>query len=152
LVHRDYGYYSLNRLATLKETFCTNEEWVMSRKKKYASTILEKAQTRLAALKSIESTLDLGNGLTIKAYSQLIDDTRQKLETYNTALSVVDQSYTAMSDAEKVIAEWTERMLIAVAYHYGKNSEEYQMAGGTRRSDRKRPKRRDQSTAESLAG
>jgi hypothetical protein len=80
----------LNRLATLKETFCTNEEWVMSRKKKYASTILEKAQTRLAALKSIESTLDLGNGLTIKAYSQLIDDTRQKLETYNTALSVVD--------------------------------------------------------------
>jgi len=27
-------------------------------------------------------------------------------------------------------------MLIAVAYQYGKNSDEYQMAGGTRRSDR----------------
>lgn len=125
----------------------------MSRKKKYASTTLEKAQTRLAALKSIESTLDLGNGLTVKAYSQLIEEARQKLETYNTALSLVDQSYTAISDAEKVIAEWTERMLIAVAYRYGKNSDEYQMAGGTRRSDRKRPKRRDvQPASESLVG
>jgi uncharacterized protein YoxC len=115
----------------------------MSRQKKYTSTTLEKAQTRLAALKSIDTTLDMGNGLTVAAYSQLIEDARQKLETYNTTLSVVDQSYTAVTDAEKVVAEWTERMLIAVAYQYGKNSEEYQMAGGTRRSDRKRPKRRE---------
>lgn len=115
----------------------------MSRKKKHASTVLEKAQTRLAALKSIDTTLDMGNGLTVRAYSQLIEETRQKMEAYNTALSVVDQSYTAMADAERVIAEWTERMLIAVAYQYGKDSKEYQMAGGTRRSDRKRPKRRE---------
>jgi hypothetical protein len=72
-----------------------------------------------------------------------LEDARQKLETYNTVLSVVDKSYTAITDAEKVIAEWTERMLIAVAYQYGKDSDEYQMAGGTRRSDRKRPKRRE---------
>lgn len=114
----------------------------MSRRKKSASITLEKAQTRLAALKSIDVGLDLGNGLTVKAYGQLIDDARQRLEAYNTALSVVDQSSNAVEDAEKVIAEWTERMLIAVAYQYGKNSDEYQMAGGTRRSDRKRPKRR----------
>ena len=115
----------------------------MSRQKKYTSIKLEKAQTRLAALKSINVALDLGNGLTVKAYSQMIEEARQKLETYNTALSVVDQSYAAVTDAEKTIAEWTERMLIAVAYQYGKNSDEYQMAGGTRRSDRKRPKRRE---------
>jgi hypothetical protein len=108
----------------------------MSRQKKYTSTSLEKAQTRLAALKSIDTSLDMGNGLTVAAYSQLIEEARQKLETYNTALSVVDQSYSAATDAEKVVAEWTERMLIAVAYQYGKDSEEYQMAGGTRRSDR----------------
>lgn len=115
----------------------------MSRKKKYTSATLDKAQTRLAALKSINPMLDMGNGLTVKAYSQLIEDARQKLEAYNIALSVVDQSYSAATDAEKIIAEWTERMLIAVAYQYGKNSKEYQMAGGTRRSDRKRPKRRE---------
>jgi Cys-tRNA synthase (O-phospho-L-seryl-tRNA:Cys-tRNA synthase) len=115
----------------------------LSRRKRYTSTTIEKAQARLAALKSINATLDMGNGLTVKAFGQVIDDGRQKQENYNTALSVVDQSYAAVSDAEKVIAEWTERMLIAVAYQYGKNSEEYKMAGGTRRSDRKRPKRRE---------
>lgn len=115
----------------------------MSRKKKYTSIVVEKAQTRLAALKSIQATLDLGNGLNVETYGGVIDDVRQKMENYNTALSVVDQSYTAVIEAEKVMAEWTERMLIAVAYRYGKNSNEYQMAGGTRRSDRKRPKRRD---------
>lgn len=125
----------------------------MSRRKKYTSTRLEKAQTRLAALKSIQATLDMGNGLTVRAYSELIEDARQKLEAYNTALSIVDQSYAAVTDAEEVVAEWTERMLIAVAYQYGKDSEEYQMAGGTRRSDRKRPKRREvQTVSESAVG
>ncbi len=123
----------------------------MSRQKKYTSIKLEKAQTRLAALKSINTALDLGNGLTVKAYSQMIEEARQKLETYNTALSVVDQSYAAVTDAEKTIAEWTERMLIAVAYQYGKNSDEYQMAGGTRRSDRKRPKRREVPNSRDVA-
>jgi hypothetical protein len=114
----------------------------MSRRKKHSSAVLEKAQTRLASLKSIDITLDLGNGLTIEKYNQIIEDGRQKLELYNTALSTVDQTYTAVADSEKVMAEWTERMLIGVAGKYGKNSDEYKMAGGTRRVERKRPKRR----------
>ena len=119
----------------------------MSRRKKQSSVVLEKAQTRLASLKSIDGALDLGNGLTIEMFNQLVETGRQKLETYNTALSTVDQAYTAVADSEKVLAEWTERMLIGVAGKYGKNSDEYKMAGGTRRVERKRPKRR--STVES---
>ena len=119
----------------------------MSRRKKQSSAVLEKAQTRLASLKSIDGALDLGNGLTIEMFNQLVETGRQKLETYNTALSTVDQAYTAVADSEKVLAEWTERMLLGVAGKYGKNSDEYKMAGGTRRVERKRPKRR--STAES---
>jgi hypothetical protein len=119
----------------------------MSRRKKQSSVILEKAQTRLASLKSIDGALDLGNGLTIEMFNQLVETGRQKLETYNTALSTVDQAYTAVAESEKVLAEWTERMLLGVAGKYGKNSDEYKMAGGTRRVERKRPKRR--STVES---
>ncbi len=115
----------------------------MSRKKKRTSAVLDKAQTRLASLKSINQALDLGNGLTIDTFNQTIEDGRQKLEKYNTTLSTVDQNYAAVMDAEKLIAEWTERMLIGVASKYGKNSDEYKMAGGTRRSERKRPKRKD---------
>jgi hypothetical protein len=119
----------------------------MSRRKKQSSTALEKAQTRLAALKSISQSLDLGNGLTIGTFNQIIEDARQKLELYNTSLSAVDQTYTAMEDAEKVMAEWTERMLLGVAGKYGKNSDEYKRAGGTRRVERKRPKRRNNQEA-----
>ncbi|MGI0484464.1 hypothetical protein ACN4EK_03445 [Pantanalinema rosaneae CENA516] len=119
----------------------------MSRRKKHSSAGLEKAQTRLASLKSISPALDLGNGLTIAAFTQIIEDARQKLESYNTSLSAVDQTYTAMEDAEEVMAEWTERMLIGVASKYGKNSDEYKMAGGTRRVERKRPQRRNSQEA-----
>ncbi len=120
----------------------------MSRKKKRSSSVLEKAQTRLAEVKSIGQSLDLGNGMTVEAFSQLIEEGRQKLETYNTALSTVDQAYTAVAASEEIISEWTERMLICVAAKYGKNSEEYKMAGGTRRNERKRPKRQDAQNAQ----
>ncbi|MEH1974356.1 MAG: hypothetical protein V7K64_10350 [Nostoc sp.] len=35
---------------------------------------------------------------------------------------------------------YSEQMLLNVASRYGKNSDEYGMAGGTRRSDRKKPR------------
>lgn len=109
----------------------------MSRRKR-SSQILEKAERRIAGLKSIHSALDLGNGLTIEAYIQVIEQTRQKLEAYNTALSTVDQTYNTALTAERSLSELTERMLIGVASKYGKNSDEYEMAGGRRRGERRR--------------
>ncbi|MGI8935279.1 MAG: hypothetical protein ACR2FS_14525 [Phormidesmis sp.] len=35
----------------------------------------------------------------------------------------------------------TDRMLTGVATQFGKNSDEYEMAGGTRKSERRRVKR-----------
>jgi len=118
----------------------------MSRQKKRSSQIVEKAQTRLAAVKSIDTKLDLGNGFSVQTYTSLLEDARIKIEKYNTVLSLVDDAYTDMSSAEKALADQTEQMLIAVAYQYGKNSNEYQMAGGTRKSDRKRPARKAEPT------
>jgi hypothetical protein len=118
----------------------------MSRQKKRSSQIVEKVQTRLAAVKSIDTNLDLGNGFSVKTYTSLLEDARIKIEKYNTVLSLVDDAYTEMSAAEKALADQTEQMLIAVAYQYGKNSNEYKMAGGTRKSDRKRPARKAEPT------
>ncbi|MBW4434756.1 MAG: hypothetical protein KME28_24355 [Pelatocladus maniniholoensis HA4357-MV3] len=50
------------------------------------SAAVDKAQRRLALLKSINEHLDLGNGLTIEAYNQLIDNIRTKLEAHNMLL------------------------------------------------------------------
>ena len=56
---------------------------------------------------------------------------------------------TAIQEAEKAVSEMSEKMLIGVAFEYGKDSSEYSMAGGVRKSQRKRPARKattDKST------
>ena len=73
-----------------------------------------------------------------QAYRQLIAQTREELENYNKALSVVDQAYNRVQAIETTLKQFSEGMLIAVAYRYGKDSHEYEMAGGVRRRERRR--------------
>ena len=47
-----------------------------------------------------------------------------------------------MLEAEKTLMALSEKMLLGVAFEYGKDSAEYEMAGGVRKSQRKRPVRR----------
>lgn len=110
----------------------------MSRKKKKRSTTLDKAQVRLAALKSIDANLNVGHGLTARAYANLISRTRRKLERYNTTLSLLDKLQIELIELERSLADMTERMLTGVATKFGKSSTEYEMAGGTRRPERRR--------------
>ena len=109
----------------------------MSRRKR-SSIILEKAQRRVASIKAIDPTLDLGNGLSLNALSTLATDIQQKLETYNTALSTIDQSALAIQTGERSLSELSERMLLGIASKYGKYSEEYIMAGGKPRKTSQR--------------
>ncbi|MDZ8228080.1 hypothetical protein [Nostoc sp. ChiVER01] len=125
----------------------------MSRPKR-GSKVLDKAQRRIAALKSINPTLDLGNGVTIDSFATVIKTTQDKLEAYNSSLSSVDMTQEALEVAEKSLMELTKHMLLSVAAKYGKNSDEYKMAGGVRRSDvydglrlRKRPVRKPKQDA-----
>jgi hypothetical protein len=102
------------------------------------SAAVDKAQRRLALLKSIDEHLDLGNGLTIEAYNQLIDTIRAKLEAHNKLLSNLDESRQTLDQMDKALSEMSERMLSGIATIYGKNSIEYAKAGG---SNRKRSKK-----------
>jgi len=97
------------------------------------------AFNRLANLKSISPTLDLGNGLTVAAYDAAVNAFRQKLEDYNIALSIVDEKYNLVQAGEKDLRDLSERMLAGVAVKFGKNSHEYEKAGGVRKSERKKP-------------
>lgn len=112
----------------------------MSRRKKKRSLIIDKAQARQAALLSISSKLDFGKGLTSLSYDQTIAQTRAALQTYNTLLSEIDQAYITFQTLEKNLGDMSDRMLTGVATQYGKNSGEYERAGGTRKSERRRPK------------
>jgi hypothetical protein len=114
----------------------------MPRNKKSPTTVMVEATNRLAGLKSVEENLDFGNGLTNTAFNILINDTYDTLEQYNTLLSQVDQKSNDFDVLEKKLKDMHERMLLGVAVKYGKDSDEYEMAGGTRKSERKKPIKR----------
>jgi hypothetical protein len=102
-------------------------------RKKRSSVILDKALLRASGMKSISSTLDLGNGLTVPDYVILIEKTQAQLDTYNTALSMMDQAQSSIATLELALADMSERMLTGVASKYGKSSDQYEMAGGARK-------------------
>lgn len=118
----------------------------MTRKKR-TSRILEKAELRSAGLKEIDPTLDFGDVRNLNNMTQLIEQLRTKIDSYNTALAVIDSSKTEIEDLEKNLSDITEKMLIGVAFQYGKDSREYQMAGGVRKSDRIRKLKASRSKA-----
>jgi hypothetical protein len=109
---------------------------------KRSSRILEKAQRRLDGVQSIDDKIDLGAGITAANYGKNIEELRQKITAYNKALSHVDMLQNEVNDTERLLAEYSDRVLLGVAARYGKDSAEYEMAGGVRKSDRKRSGRR----------
>src|SRR6185369_8614280 len=97
-----------------------------------SSKVLEKAQARSAGIKSIDAAIDLGGGLTMAAFDTAVGDAHK-------ALAVVDDKLNAFVTAETTLKDLSERILAGVAARYGKNSSQYEQAGGVRKSERKRP-------------
>jgi signal transduction histidine kinase len=106
----------------------------MARKKRTSRT-LEKAELRVAGLSAIASDL-ASSDLNIDDISDLIQQLRTKLNAYNGALALLDSSQSEVDELEKTLSSASERLLTGVAFKYGKDSREYEMAGGVRKSDR----------------
>ena len=107
----------------------------MSRRKR-TSRILEKAELRCSGLKSIVPSIKFDHDNNIEKLIGSIEQLRTKLDAYNTALSVIDSSQSEIEEMEKNLSTLSEKMLMAVAIKYGKNSREYEMGGGVRNSER----------------
>ncbi|MEH2171415.1 hypothetical protein [Nostoc sp.] len=105
---------------------------------KRTSQVLEKAARRAASISSIDPNLDVSNGLTLFAYSSLIETMRNKENTYNTALSNLDKIYREMLETEQQLADMTEHILMGIGAKYGKSSVEYGMAGGVPKNRRRK--------------
>jgi hypothetical protein len=91
---------------------------------KRTSPAVDKAVTRAAALASISPTLDLGNG---------------KLAVYNATLSSLDAQLSDLEAAEKSLNTMSDSMLAGTGVKFGKDSDQYEQAGGVRTSARKKP-------------
>jgi hypothetical protein len=107
-------------------------------RQKSTSRILKKAELRTSGLKAIDPNMDFGDTRNLQNMTQLIELLRTKIDAYNTALAVIDSSKTEITELEKNLGELSEKMLIGVAFKYGKDSREYEMAGGVRKSERVR--------------
>jgi hypothetical protein len=96
------------------------------------------AVTRCAALQAIDPQLDLGFGLTVPNYQAAISEFLVKLNAYNTALSLLDAQARALADEERALQKLSTRMLSSTAGRYGRDSTEYQKAGGSNQNGRKK--------------
>ncbi|MEH2131004.1 MAG: hypothetical protein V7K86_10165 [Nostoc sp.] len=117
----------------------------MARRKR-TSLVLEKAVRRAASINSIHPNIDLGNGLTLPAFSTLIETMRTKENAYNSALSSLDKLYREMLETEDELGDMAEHMLMAVGTRYGKSSVEYGMAGGIPKNQRRKGLRGESPT------
>jgi hypothetical protein len=112
----------------------------MPRTKKTAR-VLERIEHRLAGLKAIDPNIDFGKERNVQYMTELTQKLRSRIEAYNTALTTIDTTRTEMADLEKKLNDVAEKMLIGVAFTYGKDSTQYEMAGGVKKSDRIRRSR-----------
>jgi hypothetical protein len=110
----------------------------MVRPKKSNSKVLEKATLRAAGIQSIAPDINFGQGVTLKTYNGMIQEMRNKLASYNAALSDIDQTQAEIAELERNLGDYSDRMLTGVATYYGKNSAEYSLAGGVPKRDRRR--------------
>jgi hypothetical protein len=109
--------------------------------RKRDSRTLDRVRRRLTGFKSIDPTIDLGDGVSVQAFTDMVNALSQTLAAYNIALADADVLGSQLSDAEKAISVYAEKVLLAVAVKFGKDSPEYGRAGGVRSSLRKRYKR-----------
>jgi hypothetical protein len=114
-----------------------------------SSPVLKKAVRRAAGMNSINPNLDVGNGLTLPAFSTLIETMRTQENAYNSALANLDKLYREMLETERELGDMTEHMLMGVGVLYGKSSVEYGMAGGVPKNQRRKGLRGESPTSSS---
>ena len=108
-----------------------------------SSKVLAEALERAGNLRAIDPDLDLGNGLTLAAYDAKISHLQTSQDTYNGQLAQADAAGNDFRADEKDVRNMSSMMLSGVKVKYGRDSNEYEMAGGTRLSERKKPKKKD---------
>jgi hypothetical protein len=78
------------------------------------------------------------SGLTVAALEGEIAAVQTALKVYNTLLAKADAAANELNALEKQLGTLSGRMLAGVGARFGKDSSEYEMAGGVRTSEIKR--------------
>ncbi|MBO2008905.1 hypothetical protein [Hymenobacter negativus] len=106
------------------------------------SAPIAKAQLRVDGLAAIDPKLDLGETISVVEGTTLVKSAAQTLSDYNKALKTADDLLNKLNGQEKALGAWSSKALSGVKFRYGPDSSEYEMAGGVRQSERKKPVRK----------
>jgi hypothetical protein len=107
---------------------------------KRTSAVIDTARQRLAGLKTIDPNFDYGPGFTPKEIEDEIKDAQDTLDEYNGILSQADEVLNRYDNKERGLGKKNTRVLAIIAGRFGLDSTEYEQVGGTRTSERKKPK------------
>ncbi len=110
-------------------------------KNQRTSIALTQAEKRLTGLKAINPDLDFGNDRSIAKLNLQTTELRSKLAEYNDAIALLETRKKEIRNLEKGINDLSSILLKGVGFEYGQDSDEYEMAGGVRTSDRVRKSR-----------
>ena len=133
------------KLAVIKNVSnvaCTKNCIYMSYRKRNSLT-LEKAKKRWLSINSISQSFEVGKDVNIFNYEANIKKTDEAQNEYNEMLRLADEKSNILDKYEAELKDWNERMLDGVASMFGKDSNEYEKAGGVRKSDRKKHARKE---------
>lgn len=106
--------------------------------KRRSSTTVEQTNQRLIGIKQISPAPTLPAGLSVTATEQKKQTVEALLVQYNGILAQADQVLDQIVDGEKELRTLNTKLLIAIGLLYGKDSPEYEAAGGTRTSEAKK--------------
>ena len=106
------------------------------------SPALVVARARLAGLNKINPAPSLGPTLTPQAYQAVMDDTVAIEDSHSQLAAQMDDSSNRFDAQNDLLSDWNRRVLSAVEAQFGPDSSEYEMVGGTRKSERKKPSKK----------
>jgi len=113
---------------------------------KVTSAALEKAERRLAGMKSIDAELDLGEGVTVASVATERAATKTLQERYNALAIELGTVNDQLKAAERGLNVLSSKVLSLVRVKFGPDSTQYEAVGGVRTSERKRTPRRSAGT------
>ena len=102
------------------------------------SSALEASQQRLAGIKQFSPPPALPSGLSLMEAEARQNAVSALLSRYNGILAEADHLLNELQNAEKSVRQYDSKLLTAIGLLYGKDSSEYEMAGGTRESEAKK--------------
>jgi len=104
-------------------------------KKRSRSRSLEIGLNRSTGFQEIDGNIEFSEGFTKESYEQLVFDTLQSLQKYNAALMRADHAKRLFEQKERELADANERVKAGIVSLYGRDSYEYTLLGGVRKSE-----------------